>query len=626
MINVNWEALSVFIVVFSAVAILGFLAAKWRPGDLTRLQEWGLAGRRFGTIVSWFLLGGDIYTAYSFIAVPGLIFKSVALGFFAVPYLIIIYPLVFIFLPKFWTVARHRGYVTPADFVRERFDSSTLALLVAITGILATMPYIALQIYGIEVSIAQMGVPIEISLFVAFFVLAAYTYVSGLRAPAMIAVVKDMCIWLVVLVAVIYIPIKLGGFSNIFAAVHQKAVENPTTFHDFLPSSEYSAYTTLALGSALALFLYPHLLTGMLSTNSRQVVRRNAALLPAYTLLIGLIGLLGYMAIAAHVKLSPAYGANSALPALFSAMFPSWFAGFAFAAIAIGALVPAAIMSIAAANLFTRNIYREYFRPACTEREESSVAKTASLVVKVGALAFILLLPSTLAINFQLLSNIWIIQTLPAVFLGLYTNWFHRRALIVGWAGGMITGTWMVIARNFESSVYPLSFAGITIPVYAAVAALVANLVLTIVLTPIFRGISISAGEDATTPADFEAQPLGSQQSIPSYQQPALNPQKALPGFQQSAWNSQQSFPDFQGSALNSQPSLTDFQPPFPGSQRLQHPAQRSQQLALEQQSALNSQQPLPDFQQPFPGSQRPGQRPQQPVLERPYNAERPVR
>src|SRR5713226_4586355 len=195
--------LAVFIAVFAAVTMLGFRAARWRPGDLNRLQEWGLGGRRFGTITSWFLLGGDIYTAYSFIAVPALVFGSGALGFFAVPYLVIVYPLVFIVMPKFWTVARHRGYVTPADFVRERFDSSTLALLVAITGILATMPYIALQIYGIEVSIAQMGVPIEISLFVAFFVLAAYTYVSGLRAPAMIAVVKDMCIWLVVLVAVI---------------------------------------------------------------------------------------------------------------------------------------------------------------------------------------------------------------------------------------------------------------------------------------------------------------------------------------------------------------------------------------------------------------------------------------
>ena len=507
MSTINWEALSVFIVIFGAVTLLGFFASRFRPGDLNRLQEWGLAGRRFGTILSWFLIGGDTYTAYSFIAVPGLIFSEGALGFFAVPYLIIIYPIVFLIMPKFWTVARHRGYVTPADFVRERFDSRTLALFVALTGILATMPYISLQIYGIEVSIAQMGVPIEVALFIAFAVLAAYTYVSGLRAPALIAVVKDAAIWLIVLIAIIYIPAKLGGFGNIFAAVHAKAVQHPKTFHDVLPTSEYSAYATLALGSALALFLYPHTLTGILSTNSRQVVRRNAALLPAYTLLIGLIGLLGYVAIADGISANTTYGTNAALPALFLKEFPAWFSGFAFAAIAIGALAPAAIMSIASANLFTRNIYREYFRPGCTEREESSVAKTASLVVKVGALIFILVLPSTLAINFQLLSNIWVIQTLPPVFLGLYTNWFHRRALLTGLIGGLIFGTAMFFTNNL-ASVYPVSFGPVIIPTYIAIAALLVNVLLCIVLTPVFRGAGIPAGEDATTPNDYESRPV----------------------------------------------------------------------------------------------------------------------
>ena len=510
---VNWTMLTVFVIIFAAVTVLGFWASRWRPGDLDRLQEWGLAGRRFGTITSWFLLGGDVYTAYTFIAVPGLVFATGALGFYAVPYTILIYPIVFLVLPRFWIVARHRGYITPADFVRERFDSGLLALLVAVTGILATMPYIALQIYGIQVVLAEMGVPIEVSLVIAFLILAAYTYTGGLRAPAMIAMVKDVCIWLVVLVAFIAIPMRLGGFGTIFAAVQQKAVHNPATFHALLSSQQYSAYVTLALGSALALFLYPHTLTGILSTNSRKVVRRNAALLPAYTLLLGLMALLGYMAIAAGIKASPIYKANIALPALFAQMFPSWFAGFSFAAIAIGALTPAAIMSIAASNLFTRNIYKEYFRPTCPEREESSVAKTVSLIIKLGALAFILLLPTTDVINFQLLGGIWIIQTLPAVFLGLYTSWFHRYALAIGLVGGLVAGTWMVVIQNFVSSVYTISFAGLHIPAYAAVSALIVNLLCCTVLTLLFRTLGISAGRDATRPADFEANPVLSAQS-----------------------------------------------------------------------------------------------------------------
>jgi len=184
-------------------------------------------------------------------------------------------------------------------------------------------------------------------------------------------------------------------------------------------------------------------------------------------------------------------------------MFPSWFAGFAFAAISIGALVPAAIMSIAAANLFTRNIYRVYFRPHYSDREESNVAKITSLVVKFGALLFILFVPTTYIINFQLLGGILIIQTLPAVFLGLYSNWFNRWALIVGWAAGMISGIWMFIAANY-ASVYVFNIGGQQFGIYSAVSSLVLNLVLVVILTPIFRAAGMTPGKDNTRPADYE--------------------------------------------------------------------------------------------------------------------------
>jgi SSS family solute:Na+ symporter len=498
---INWVALAVFIFFFLLVTVLGFVAARWRRGDLDLIHEWGLAGRRFGTVVTWFLLGGDLYTAYTFIAVPGLVFASGALGFFAVPYTIIVYPLVFVLMPRFWAVCKKHGYVTPADFVRARFGSSTLALVVALTGILATMPYIALQMFGIEVSIAQMGIPVEISLIIAFLILAAYTYTSGLRAPAMIALVKDTMIYIMLIVAIIYIPIKLGGFGNIFGAAFAHQAANPK-FHVLLPSTQYVAYATLALGSALALFLYPHSLTGVLSSNSGQTVKRNAALLPLYSLLLGLLALLGFMAIAANVKLPAAYKTNGAVPALFAAVFPDWFQGFAFAAISIGALVPAAVMSIAAANLFTRNVYKEYIRPNCTEREESRVAKLTSLVVKAGALLFILFVPATNVINFQLLGGIWIIQTLPAVFLGLYTHWFNRWALVIGWAAGMAVGTLMAISQGFVS-LYPLQFGGLNTTVYAALAAVIVNLVVAVVLTPIFELARLRNGKDATAPQDY---------------------------------------------------------------------------------------------------------------------------
>jgi SSS family solute:Na+ symporter len=511
--TVNWTALIVFVLLFAAVTILGFVAARWRRGDLDLLHEWGLAGGRFGTLVTWFLLGGDLYTAYTFIAVPALAFGAGAIAFFAVPYTILIYPFVFVVFPRLWSVSRKHGYITAADFVAGRFGSRGLALAIAVTGIVATMPYIALQLVGLQVVIAAMGVNApgvlgELPLIIAFVILAAFTYTSGLRAPAAIAIVKDGLIYVTVIVAIIVIPIELGGFGKIFAAVPPaKLILAPPGPGGF---GAYGGYATLAFGSALALFLYPHAVTGVLSASSRRAIRRNSALLPAYSLVLALITLLGFMAIAAGVAKAPEfvtpfkqYGANFAVPALILRSFPAWFAGFAFAAIGIGALVPAAIMSIAAANLFTRNIYRAFLRPDCSPVQESQMAKWVSLVVKFGALLFIIALPQQYAIQLQLLGGVWIVQTFPAVILGLYLRWLEPKALLIGWAAGIASGTWMAAMLHFKGSIYPLAIAGFTMPGYAAFYSVIVNLVVAIVLSAVFRAVGAASDRDETLAADY---------------------------------------------------------------------------------------------------------------------------
>jgi SSS family solute:Na+ symporter len=254
--DVNWTELVIFGVLFAFVTGLGFVAARWRRAKLDTLHEWGLGGRSFGGWITWFLLGGDLYTAYTFVAVPALVFGAGAAGFFAVPYTIVVYPMVFLVAPRLWSVAHRHGYVTPADFVRGRHGSPALALAIALTGIVATMPYIALQLVGIEAVLKTIGIGGHWPIIVAFAILAAYTYQSGLRAPALIAFVKDTLIYVVVIVAVIYIPIKLGGFGDIFAAADKKFAATPaTTDGTVLANAQTLGYATLALGSALALFL-----------------------------------------------------------------------------------------------------------------------------------------------------------------------------------------------------------------------------------------------------------------------------------------------------------------------------------------------------------------------------------
>nr|WP_245654549.1 sodium:solute symporter family protein [Streptomyces violens] len=500
---------------------MGFLAARWRKAEQSdNLDEWGLGGRSFGTWVTWFLLGGDLYTAYTFVAVPAAIYAAGAAGFFAVPYTILVYPLIFTFLPRLWSVSHKHGYVTTSDFVRGRFGSKALSLAVALTGILATMPYIALQLVGIQAVLDVMGVGggesthwfiKDLPLLIAFGVLAAYTYSSGLRAPALIAFVKDGLIYLVIAVAIIYIPIKLGGFEHIFHAAGDAFAEtNPATGK---PRGELAsgpnaqwAYATLALGSALALFMYPHSITATLSSRSRNVIRRNTTILPLYSLMLGFLALLGFMAIASGIKVQ---NGQLAIPQLFENMFPDWFTGVAFAAIGIGALVPAAIMSIAAANLFTRNIYKDFLKPGATPAQEHKVAKLVSLLVKVGALAFVLTMDKTVAINFQLLGGIWILQTMPALVGGLFTRWFHRWALLAGWAVGMLYGT---VAAYGVASPTQKHFGGSNAEIpgigeigYIGLTAFVLNVLVTVVLTVVLRATKTPDGIDETSPEDYTA-------------------------------------------------------------------------------------------------------------------------
>jgi len=509
MSNLNVTATVVFVGFFALVTIMGFWASRWKAGDLNKLDEWGLGGRQFGPWVTWFLLGGDLYTAYTVIAVPALVYAIGAYGFFAVPYTVLIYPLIYLIMPRLWNVSARHGYVTAGDFAYGRFGNKGLELAVAITGILATMPYIALQLVGMEKVIQALGfsgdgLMAHAPLTVAFLILAVYTYSSGLRAPALIAFVKDAMIYVFVIAAVVIIPYQLGGFANIFdlagkafeAKIAANAALTPPVKAAMgltLSPAQVMPFMTLALGSAFALFMYPHALTGVLSSSSAKSIRFNAMTLPAYSLVLGLIALLGLMGRAAGIDVK---NPQDVVPQLFLKMFPDWFVGFAFAAIAIGALVPAAVMSIGAANTFTRNIWRPFVNPDMSGAQESSLAKLMSLIVKLGALAFILFIPTQFAIDFQLLGGVVMIQIFPAMVFGLYTRRIHGTPLLIGWIVGLLTGIFLAWGPKWTPTwPTPVGFS-----VYIGLFSVIVNAIVAVVLSYILP----NSGRDETRPADFE--------------------------------------------------------------------------------------------------------------------------
>jgi SSS family solute:Na+ symporter len=516
--HLNVVAASVFVFFFALVTVIGFVAARWKAASLDSIGEWGLGGRQFGPWVTWFLLGGDLYTAYTVIAVPAVVYGIGAQGFFAVPYTILIYPLLYLTMPRLWAVTHKHHYMTAADFILGRYGNRALELAIALTGIVATMPYIALQLVGLEKVIGALGfsgqgIYAHAPITIAFLILALYTYKSGLRAPALIAFVKDTMIYVFIIAAVIVIPYQLGGWGKIFSAASdvyaaKVAAKTVSAAGLTLAPSQLGPYITLAIGSAMALFMYPHALTGTLAASSARAIRFNTMTLPAYSFVLGLIALLGMMAIAAGIQDKDA---QKAIPDLVLWAFPDWFAGFCFSAIALGALVPAAVMSIGAANTFTRNVWKPFIHPEMTPAEESVVAKLVSLIVKIGALVVIFVMPTQFALDLQLLGGVWMIQIFPALVFGLFTRWFSGWALFVGWLGGMIVGTALSYTPQPDGTVkwLPLHKLAGDLPLvghfdwgfaaYNGLTAVALNAVLAALLSLVLR----SNAPDATRPEDY---------------------------------------------------------------------------------------------------------------------------
>lgn len=481
--------LSIFLVLFVIFVFLGFYGSRWRKGNLKSLSEWGIAGRRLGPYLSWFLIGADVFTAYTFVAVPSLAYASGSIAFYAVPYVAIVFGIAMLTMPRLWQVAKNKGYVTASDFVKDRFNSRFLSIVISLTAVVAILPYIALQIVGMQAvltvmlyGVANASLVSEIALIISFIILAAFTFTSGLRGVTLGSVFKDILIFLTVIVIIVAALSVYGGFGNAFANI-VKLKGAAAAAYSTLPAASVPAFFTLFLGSALALYLYPHIINGSLASNNKKTLRKSLALLPIYSIGLALLALFGILLYAVPGALQIVKSTGNGLltvPALIISILPGWLAGICLLGVFIGGMVPAALMAIAAANLLARNVAKE-FKPKMTGPQETHLAKWLSAAIKFVALAFVFVAPLTYAIQLQLLGGIIILQLLPAIFLGLYMKKLDWKSLSLGWAAGLISGIGLVlIANNFSSLATSDIKTGIGL-LYIGLVALAINIIVSVV-------------------------------------------------------------------------------------------------------------------------------------------------
>lgn len=489
-LNIDSVTLSVFIALFAVFTFLGFYGYKWRQGDLKQLHEWALAGRKLGWFLVWFLLGADLFTAYTFVAVPSSIYARGSLFFYAVPYVAWGFAVALITMPKLWEYAKEHNLVTASDFVKFRFGSKSLSIAVALLGSVAELPYIALQIVGMQAILTVLlagltGEPNkmveEIALVVAFVILAAFTWTSGLRGATLTGVLKDVLVWITVIGTIVTVYATSGGLTTALQHLdaNKYAYLNPTP-------GGISAYFSLAIGSAFALYLYPHAINASLSSDSSRNLKLSTALMPIYGIGLALIALFGILIYAYPPALAVVKQFNNGAlttPALIAAVMPDWFVGLAFAAIFVGGLVPASIMAIGVGNLIARNVVGEL--TAISPQTELNIAKWVSLLIKFIALGFVFVVPPTYAIALQLLGGIIIVQTFPAVFIALFSDKLHPKFTLAGLIVGLVTG---VLLTLYANKFGPISVTTTTLgplTLYIGLVALGINLLVTLVGTAV---------------------------------------------------------------------------------------------------------------------------------------------
>lgn len=466
----NLTALLITSFIVLSVVLIGFIAGRDKSSR-SSVEEWSVGGRRFGPLLVWLLVGADLYTAYTFLGLTSTAFAAGSIAFFAIPYTIIAFFVSYFYLPKLWEVSKQHKLTTLADYAKGRFDSRFLSLLIAIVGVFMLIPYIDLQLAGIQDTLTVAGtgyINIKFVVIISFLLVALYTFFSGIKGPAYTAVIKDILVWVIMLFLVVTIPIiHFGSWGSMIDKLVVEAPELltiPTTGPRGIPW-----FLTASLVSGLALFMWAHAVTGVFTAKSADVLRKNAIYLPFYNIVLILVVFLG---LAAYLVLPEGSDPRFALLRLIQMSYGGVVQGLAYSTIALASLIPCSIMAIGASNLFANNIYRDFIDPKVSPAKLTMITRSMVFVVIGLALIFGMLFPTAL-VSLQLLGVSGMVQIFPAVVFSLFWRNQTKEATIIG----------LLVGLSVTVAVYAT---GNSFGIYEGFWGLMANIIALIVLNPLF--------------------------------------------------------------------------------------------------------------------------------------------
>lgn len=403
------------------------------------LEQWTVAGRGFGLLFVWLLMAGEIYTTFAFLGASGWAYSRGGPTLYIMAYMTLAYVVSFYILPQVWEFGKKYSMQTQSDFFHKRYGSKYLAAFVSLIGVIFIIPYLQLQLTGLGIimEVASFGgIGRTPAMLISFALVAGFVFASGIRAVAWVSIVKDI----LMLFAAVFLGIGLpymyyGGVTEMFSAL---AAARPE--HLVMPGATktmgHSWYISTVILTALGFYMWPHLFSATFTAKSSDTLKRNAVIMPLYSITMPLIFFVGFTAILVVPGLA---NGDLALLTLVRQSYPAWFLGLMGAAGALTAMVPAAILILASATLFAKNFYRPIISPDMTDNQVAKLAKILVVVITLVSLYFAIYSSSTL-VALLLLGYAGVTQFFPGVVLGLY--W--RRVTTTGVFAGMITGIGIV--------------------------------------------------------------------------------------------------------------------------------------------------------------------------------------
>jgi SSS family solute:Na+ symporter len=454
-----------FIVVSAVVGVFG------RGRGTMDVERWSVGGRRFGVVLVWLLMAGEIYTTFTFLGASGWAYSRGAPAFYILAYGTLGYIISFFLLPPVWRMAKRLGLHTQPDFFLARYGSPALASLAVLIAVVSIVPYLQLQLAGLGmiVEIASAGaISSHLAIVVAFAVTCVFVYTSGIKGIAWVAIIKD--ITMIVAVAVIGIGLPamyFGGVGKMFAELMR---QHPA--HLTLPG----ATTTMGVGWVISTILltgtgfycWPHTFASAFSAKDDHTLRRNAIMMPLYQVPVLLVFFVGFTALLVMPGLE---NPDTALLALVTRSYPGWFAGFIGGAGAVTAMVPAGMLLLGAATLVAKNLYRPLRRREVSEQHLMRATRGFMLVLAIAALLLALWSPREL-VMLLILGYDGVAQLFPAIVLGVFVPRATVRPVMMGLVAGIATVMALIWSGHDPFLGLNAGFVGLAVNTAVTVAAM----------------------------------------------------------------------------------------------------------------------------------------------------------